>query len=108
MELDVLDLYSFNFIFRLYSIAALVISYLVLILFLLLMFSRRLLNSFSISLCLDEISLTQSDKGCICFSIILSTFASWSAMMFFTDSLNSDIRFFQYSVDSSIRSLIVV
>ena len=42
----------------------------------------------------DVLSLTLSDKGFSCFSSFSSSFASWSTMMFFIDSLNSDIRYF--------------
>ena len=93
MEIDVLYLYSPNFIFNHASVSVLDISNLVLILLLLLIFSRQPLNILSLSLCLDEIFLALGDNGCSCFLVFSPTFTSCFVMMFFTDSLNSSIRY---------------
>ena len=71
MELDVSDFYLSNFIFKCSTTYVLAIPKLVMILLLLLVLSRLLLNSLYFSLCLNDIFLTWSDKGCIFFDFFV-------------------------------------
>ena len=88
MELYVSAFYFPSFIFKYSLFSILAISNLVLVLLLLLVLSRCSLNCFSLSFCLDEISLTRIYKSCTCFTIFSSTFVSYFAIILLIDYIS--------------------